>query len=1098
MPFPEEAAPRLPASPPSRRRQRHSSKKLLHAVGVAAANSSLAASLLKALHASRTGPVGRFLLWLSNERDTQAKRIYHPRTKEPFAPSVGDLRGLALPCHLPAKPPGLFDALRSARRRGRQMRHRRAWFVTETLMGYLNYYFLLSPKTAAEYQQHHGSWQISGEQRLRWEALRLQVSDACRLGKVSVPSRGATRVAAHIQSNLFPLAAAGSEEHLKRMVATVAKPVLASRVKMPKAAAAIAPELYLKGEQRRAFCNQQEWTLDPEPMGRPRACNLISVDEEILLRRRLLECGAAELLPVEQAPRDEQSQQVIAAGFFCVPHSDEFDRLIMDRRPLNHGERRQKWMKLPLGGMLVKIVLKPTQTVRGSGYDLSTYFTQLREHESGRTRNIVGRCFCGDDYELYGGQASQRYILSLRCIGMGDINAVDVAEETHIEILSDFGALHRPGLLRWGEEFPDERVLQGIYIDDGVVVGLVDIGDVKKEGPDSILAAKCLDALDDASAEISWHKNFGACAKEAREQGNFGEENFTAWGTQVRGREGKVATELGKRVDIAIVLLQAAALASTEKSLLEHLLSLLTHPFTHRRPCLAMLHRAHKFVKELTYGEVVEWPADIRDEVIACALCLCVSEANIRWRVSERISCTDATPSNGGATFTIVSEELSHALYRASESKGLATTLRQDLIELPDPECDPLLKDFFQCARWELSRQHAFPETQHVNLQELGEVVLETHESAAISLEPLRQINGSDSAVSIHAAAKGRSPSLLLNGELRQQTAISIFCQREQVNVKVDTHDNSADDPSRDAEVRAPREPPPEWLAPHLSPAKQLVADRLPVRVGARFRLFKEVFAGCANLSEHVQRAGISCARPMEPYPSADNRKGKIYIRVNDIMQLDVLRGLKSDIMCCYYLALHFGICCGGWGKANTMNGGTRSFAYPEGGDRGRSVLPREHLANAQARIVVDLCMLLHSLGCIFTIENPHDSFLWHSAVMLELYEFIGASGCLIEFDQCAYGLQLPGADCYTFCRKRTCIYSNDLSLKKLSRYCPGLSKTHKHDHAWGSIKIAGKRFSKAAAAGRYPNQLCHDWAECLANTISERFFHGTAPWSRH
>ena len=124
--------------------------------------------------------------------------------------------------------------------------------------------------------------------------------------------------------------------------------------------------------------------------------------------------------------------------------------------------------------------------------------------------------------------------------------------------------------------------------------------------------------------------------------------------------------------------------------------------------------------------------------------------------------------------------------------------------------------------------------------------------------------------------------------------------------------------------------------------------------------------------------------------------------------------------------------------------------------------------------------------------------FLWHSAVMLELYEFIGASGCLIEFDQCAYGLQLPGADCYTFCRKRTCIYSNDLSLKKLSRYCPGLSKTHKHDHAWGSIKIAGKRFSKAAAAGRYPNQLCHDWAECLANTISERFFRGTAPWSRH
>ena len=79
---------------------------------------------------------------------------------------------------------------------------------------------------------------------------------------------------------------------------------------------------------------------------------------------------------------------------------------------------------------------------------------------------------------------------------------------------------------------------------------------------------------------------------------------------------------------------------------------------------------------------------------------------------------------------------------------------------------------------------------------------------------------------------------------------------------------------------------------------------------------------------------------------------------------------------------------------------------------------------------------------------NPYDSFLWLSAVMSELFEFVGAAGCLVEFDQCAFGLQLPGADRYTLCRKRTCIYTNGLSLTKLSRYCPGLSKYHKHDHA--------------------------------------------------
>ena len=155
-------------------------------------------------------------------------------------------------------------------------------------------------------------------------------------------------------------------------------------------------------------------------------------------------------------------------------------------------------------------------------------------------------------------------------------------------------------------------------------------------------------------------------------------------------------------------------------------------------------------------------------------------------------------------------------VYRAAESKGFATTLRQDIFEVPHVFSDPLLRGFFVCADWKLSRQHAFA---HVNLQELGEIILETHESAAISLEPLRQINASDSAVAILALAKGRSPSLLLNGELRQQAAICIFCSREAVNVKVDAHDNVAEDPGRGVELRAPEKPPPPWLKPHLTPS---------------------------------------------------------------------------------------------------------------------------------------------------------------------------------------------------------------------------------------------------------------------------------------
>ena len=222
-----------------------------------------------------------------------------------------------------------------------------------------------------------GPWKMNGEQRIKWELLRLDLASACRLGREpdSGPSRGASRISERIQANFVPLAAAGSEEHLARLAQSVAKPVVSARVKVPTTAAAIVPENFLHGEQRRAFCNQEEWTLRPEPGGRPRCCNMISLTEEDSLRRKLLDCHAARLLPEEDAPHDAETGRVIAAGFFAVPHSEEWDRLIMDRRPLNHGEAKQRWMKLPLGGMLCKLVLPAHRTVRASGYDLATYFT---------------------------------------------------------------------------------------------------------------------------------------------------------------------------------------------------------------------------------------------------------------------------------------------------------------------------------------------------------------------------------------------------------------------------------------------------------------------------------------------------------------------------------------------------------------------------------------------------------------------------------------------------------------------------------------------------------------------------------------------------
>ena len=112
-------------------------------------------------------------------------------------------------------------------------------------------------------------------------------------------------------------------------------------------------------------------------------------------------------------------------------------------------------------------------------------------------------------------------------------------------------------------------------------------------------------------------------------------------------------------------------------------------------------------MKELQYGATAEKPEDIRDKIIACALALCVAESIIRWRVSERISATDATCHDGGAAYTLVIDDFVLGLYRAAESKGFATTLRQDIFEVPGLQRS-VAERFLRVCRFEVFARACF------------------------------------------------------------------------------------------------------------------------------------------------------------------------------------------------------------------------------------------------------------------------------------------------------------------------------------------------------------------------------------------------------
>ena len=327
-----------------------------------------------ATSACRRTAQGRVLSWL---RHIRAQLFRQKRSassfQEPVAPGSLDLEKCVMPSHLPQQPPELFaPQAMSGRRRNRRARRRAAWSIAEVLWAGLTFCELGGSPSEAELACKLGPWCLSYEQALSFHLLHSQILRMCRLKPMI--SRGTKLLDAHVVFHESSLLGSSATNHtIERLSKTTARPVLSARAKIPKVAAQVCPEDFLTGERRYLFTHQEELQLK-DPVGPPAPrCHMISEVEEEKLRLRLFDAGAAAAFPVEDIPTSQGVDLV--SGLFAVPHSEDYDRLIMDRRPQHSRERRLQWLQLPLGAMLTRVILDDSCTFRGSGYDLSTYFS---------------------------------------------------------------------------------------------------------------------------------------------------------------------------------------------------------------------------------------------------------------------------------------------------------------------------------------------------------------------------------------------------------------------------------------------------------------------------------------------------------------------------------------------------------------------------------------------------------------------------------------------------------------------------------------------------------------------------------------------------
>ena len=194
--------------------------------------------------------------------------------------------------------------------------------ICETLFAHMTFHEVGSHCDESALSRMLGPYTVTAEQCLQLRFLYEEIAQSCRL--TPEVGRGAASLEAHVKSHEASLAEAHDvNDAIAKLANTVARPVDPARAKIPACASQVRPEEHLSPEKAHLFCHQDRLVVRPEPPGRLRRCMMISPENELALRQRLLEAGAGCLWPVDEVPCEGGAP--LLAGWFAVPHSEAAD-----------------------------------------------------------------------------------------------------------------------------------------------------------------------------------------------------------------------------------------------------------------------------------------------------------------------------------------------------------------------------------------------------------------------------------------------------------------------------------------------------------------------------------------------------------------------------------------------------------------------------------------------------------------------------------------------------------------------------------------------------------------------------------------------------
>ena len=455
--------------------------------------------------------------------------------------------------------------------------------------------------------------------------------------------------------------------------ATQALPVIAERLSLPEEVCDFDPTPFLSPTFRQIFEDPDLFLKSSEEMPEPiKIRGTASRSELLKVLSRWDRLGRLYICSSRDVSVEDWCE------LFAVAKDCDRDRQILHRKRRNRRERLIVGASkdLPHGVLLCQLPLGQDFISACSVDDVQDFYHAYSATEARAKSSLVGPLFRQAEVaHLKAFQQAKsagrispqdRVACCFRGLGMGDHAAVDIAQESHVNLVRAFGGMVEGEVLRYRCPVPRPPTgfYEGIMIDDHLGVQLLR----RRRTLSETLAQPAMDQEAFAASTRAYNSSIlRAHPKKAKRRSL----HVQVWGVELEGIKGLVGPTRGRLLALGKLSADLAPEGPVDQQVIEGATGLWGFYAQFRRPIFSFFYHVYHEKGPEARNQPFRLSPGARNEfaVLACLSPLCLTD--LRALPDEYLHCVDASPTGAGVCRTFVGSSVAKEVWRRGGQAGV-------------------------------------------------------------------------------------------------------------------------------------------------------------------------------------------------------------------------------------------------------------------------------------------------------------------------------------------------------------------------------------------------------------------------------------------